>query len=63
MNNCVTGTTTTANYTYCGNRLPCGLCRITMGYCPLAPITVTPTWTTTTASTSSGVRKDEVENG
>ena len=27
--------TTTAKYEYCGNRLPCGLCRLTNSICPM----------------------------
>ena len=39
-----TATTTTSSYTnYCYNRLPCGMCRITMCQCPLIyPHTVYP---------------------
>ena len=61
MTEFVTSTTTVPNdNTMCGSRLPCGLCRLTMSYCPLAPIniTTTPTWVTTTAS---GTKADEVE--
>lgn len=39
-----TATSTTSSYTnYCYNRLPCGMCRITMRQCPLIyPHTVYP---------------------
>lgn len=39
-----TGTSTTGIAAPCFNRLPCGICRLTMMRCPIMPITITPTW-------------------
>ena len=44
-------TTTPNNYNeYCGNRLPCGICRLTNTICPLNAM---PTWTSCTTTSSS----------
>lgn len=54
-----TGTTTTGTYTYgysnhCGNRLPCGICRLMMSQCPIVSgITVKPTWVGDTVNAES----------
>ena len=46
---------TTSYNCCCAYRLPCGICKQTMTTCPLwngLQGTVTPTWTTTTATTT-----------
>lgn len=42
----IQNTGTTASYSnYCGNRLPCGICRLMMSVCPIGgQPTVVPTW-------------------
>lgn len=58
---------TTANYSSsCFNRLPCGLCKLTMSYCPLCwqgvPITCGTTMgSNTTCTATSTSAKMEVE--
>lgn len=49
----------TAYSNYCGNRLPCGYCRIMMAPCPMFCCTPSITWTNTDITcTNSNVRKD-----
>ena len=61
-----TNSTTSYSYnTYCGNRLPCGICRLTMTSCPLwngCTITTTPTVTTTTTGTTT-ISASDVKEG
>lgn len=55
---------TNPNYAqYCGNRLPCGYCRLMGSICPLQPTITTPSWdttpiTTTTTSTTVELNKE-----
>lgn len=52
---------------YCGNRLPCGYCRIIMAMCPLHVQTITTTWDTTpittTTTTASTIVEEKTNNG
>ena len=50
-----TNTATTINETsYCGSRLPCGLCLITNQRCPMLPVKYEPMCSTTTITNVSG---------
>lgn len=42
------------NQEYCGYRLPCGICRMTMTQCPKQTVQIT--WTSQTAATEGGER-------
>ena len=56
---CSVSSSTITNTTMacCGNRLPCGVCRLLMCMCPnpLGAVSPTPTWTVTTATNTGNV--------
>ena len=42
------------NQQYCGQRLPCGICRMTMMQCPLSLMQPTWSWSSSTATNQTG---------
>lgn len=49
-----TSTSTVVNCSYCGERLPCGICRLTMKQCPKQDNSPLITWASAnTASTAT----------
>lgn len=65
-----TTNSTTTHSNYCGSRLPCGICRLTMTSCPLwngclftnTPNIITTTTGTTTTGTTT-VNASDVKGG
>lgn len=55
-----TGTSTigTIGGCTCYNRLPCGICRLTMTVCPMGGLTITPTWYDSTEITCKVKEKE-----
>lgn len=59
-----TANSTTSHSDYCGSRLPCGICRLTMTTCPLwngCQFTITPTAITTTTGTPITINARDVK--
>lgn len=52
---------TSANYytNYCANKLPCGICRLTMSFCPLGNNEPSITWCNTTSTATTQATQEE----